>query len=113
MEIEEKSKMGERFKNAAKIIQEFEEIIRTNKKDIVQLAYQRGLIFQKFMENNKLAKMITKLGVCRSKIWFKIAIVELINEYTKMKNCSLSLYFLEKHMRVTKKVCKVNASKFK
>ena len=35
MEIEEKSKMGERFKNAAKIIQEFEEIIRTNKKDIV------------------------------------------------------------------------------
>ena len=111
MEIEEKSKMVERLKNAAKIIQEFEEIIRTNKKDIVWLAYQRG--YTKFIENDKLAKMITKLGVCRSTIWFKIAIVELINEYTKIKNCSLSLYFLKKHMRVTKKICKENASKFK
>ena len=47
MEIEEKSKMDEKPKNAAKIIQEFEEIIRSNKISIVWLAYQRGLIFQK------------------------------------------------------------------
>ena len=66
MEIEEKSKMVEKPKNAAKIIQEFEEIIRSNKISIVWLAYQRGLIFQKFIENEKLAKMITKFGVHRS-----------------------------------------------
>ena len=71
MEIEEKSKMVERPKNAAKIIQEFEEIIRSNKTNSVWLAYKRGLLFQKFIRNEKLAKMITKFGVRRSTAWFK------------------------------------------
>ena len=97
MEIEEKSKMVERPKNAAKIIQEFEEIIRSNKTNIVWLAYQRGLLFQKFIGNEKLAKMITKFGVRRSTAWFKKMLI-------------IYLFFEEAY---EKEICKENASKFK
>ena len=39
-EIKEKTLMVERPEDAAKVIQDFEEIIRSNKKNIVWLAYQ-------------------------------------------------------------------------
>lgn len=39
MEIEEKAKMVARLEDALKIIQEFEEVIRSNKENIVRLTY--------------------------------------------------------------------------
>lgn len=39
MEIEEKAKMVGRLEDALKIIQEFEEVIRSNKENIVRLTY--------------------------------------------------------------------------
>ena len=88
MEIEEKAKMIERPEDAAKVIQEFEEIIRTNKKNIVWLACQQGKTFHTF----KSAKMITEFGVSRSTVPFKIPIVGLKCQYLKQINSSLSLY---------------------
>ena len=41
----------------------------------------------------EIANMITKFGVSRLTISFKIATVGLINQYLKMKNSSLFLYF--------------------
>ena len=39
--------------DAGKVIQEFKEIIKNNKKNIVWLAYQQGLTFQKLKEKEK------------------------------------------------------------
>lgn len=39
MEIEEKAKMVARLEDALKIIQEFEEVIRSNKENVVRLTY--------------------------------------------------------------------------
>ena len=54
--------------------------------------------------------MITKFGISIS---FKTAIIRLMNKYPKMKNCSLSLYFLKKYMRAIKEIRKENATNFK
>ena len=39
MEIEEKAKMVARLEDALKIIQEFEEVIRSKKENVVRLTY--------------------------------------------------------------------------
>lgn len=39
MEIEEKAKMVARLEDALKIFQEFEEVIRSNKENVVRLTY--------------------------------------------------------------------------
>ena len=83
-EITEKVRMVERPKDAAKFSEEFEETIRTNKNIIVWLAYQQGIIFQRFKGK--------EFGFSRSTISFKIAIIGLINYYPKMKNYLRCLY---------------------
>ena len=55
--------------------------------------------------------MITEFDVSSST--FKIEIVGLIYKYPKMKNSSLFFYFLKKHVKVIKEICKENANEFK
>ena len=57
--------------------------------------------------------MITEFSLYKSTIFSKIAIlVRLINKYPKIKNSSLSLYFLKGHMNIIKEICRENAGKF-
>ena len=74
------------------------------------LAYQQGIIFQRFKEKEKFANMITEFDVIRSITSFEIAIVGVINKYPEIKMISLSFYFLKKYLKVIKEVCKENAS---
>ena len=100
--------------DAAKVIHEFEEIIRNKKSDIVWLAYHQGKIFQKLRLKERFANdMVSKFKVSKSTIVFKIALSKLIDDYSKIKNSSLSLHYFKKHLKLIKDVCKENASKFK
>ena len=68
--------------DAAKVIYEFEEIIKNKKSDIVWLAYYQGKIFQKFKSKERFVNdMVTKFKVSKSTIVFKIALCRLIDEY--------------------------------
>ena len=60
--------------DAVKVIQEFEEIIKNKKSDIIWLAYYQGIIFKKFKEKERLAGMVFKFNVSKSTIMFKIAL---------------------------------------
>ena len=84
--------------DAVKVIQDFEEIIRNKKSDIVWLAYHQGKIFQKFRLKERFVNdVVSKLKVSKSTIVFKIALIRLIDYYSKIKDSSLSLhYFLKK-----------------
>ena len=84
--------------DAVKVIQDFEEIIRNKKSDIVWLAYHQGKIFQKFRLKERFVNdMVSKLKVSKSTIVFKIALSRLIDYYSKINDSSLSLhYFLKK-----------------
>ena len=94
-------------------MQEFEEIIKNKKRDIIWLAYYQGQIFKKFKENERLVSMVYKFNVSKSTIMFKIALSKLIDDYPKIKNLSLSLHYFNKHLKMMKEVCKENASEFK
>ena len=49
-------------------------------------------MFQKFKEKERFVSMVSKFGVSKLTITFKIVSVNLINNYTKVKNSSLSLH---------------------
>ena len=84
----------ENQEDAAKVIHEFEEIIKNKKSDIVWLAYYQGKIFQKFKSKERFVNdMVTKFKVSKSTIVFKIALCKLIDEYPKIKNPSLLLRY--------------------
>ena len=99
--------------DAAKAIQEFEQIIQNKKNDIIWLAYYQGQIFQKFREKEWfVSDMVLKLQVSESTLVFKIVLKKLIGEFPKTKDSLLSLHYLKK-LKLIKEVCKENASKFK
>ena len=76
--------------DAAKVIHEFEEIIKNKKSDIVWLAYHQGKIFQKFRSKERFVNgVVTKFKVSKSIIVFKITLRRLIDAYLKIKNSSL------------------------
>ena len=80
--------------DAAKVIQDFEEIIRNKKSDKVWLAYHQGKIFQKFRLKERLVNdMVPKFKVSKSTIVFKIALSRLIDDYPKIKDSSLLLHY--------------------
>ena len=100
--------------DAAKVIHEFEEIIKNKKSDIVWLAYYQGKIFQKFRSKERFVNdVVTKFKVSKSTIVLKIALNKLIGKYPKIKISSLSLHYFKKHLKLIKEVCKESASEFK
>ena len=98
--------------DAVKVIQEFEEIIKNKKSDIIWLAYYQAKIFQKFKEKQQFVGMVLKFNVSKSTMMFKIALSKLIDNYPKIKYSSLSLRYFKKHLKIIKEVCKENASEF-
>ena len=100
--------------DAAKVIYEFEEIIKNKKSDIVWLAYYQGKIFQKFRSKERFVNDVaTKFKVSKSTIVFKIALSKLIDKYPNIKNSSLSLPYFKKHLKLIKQVWKESASECK
>ena len=66
--------MWRKRRSAAKVIHEFEEIIRNKKSDIEWLAYYQGKIFQKFRSKERFVDdMVTKFKVSKSTMVFEIA----------------------------------------
>ena len=60
--------------DAAKVIHEFEEIIRNKKSDIVWLAYHQGKTFQKSRIKERFVNdMVSKFKVSKSTMVLKIA----------------------------------------
>ena len=99
--------------DAAKVVQEFEQIIKNKKSDIIWLTCHQGKIFQKFEEKEWFVSMVSKFGVSKLTIVLKIALVKLINSYPKIKNSSLYLHYFKKYMRTIREICKENVSEFK
>ena len=92
--------MYRKQKRCGKVIQEFEEIIKNKKSDIIWLAYYQGQIFQKFKEKEQIVSMVLKFNVSKSTIIFKITLSKLIDEYPKIKDSSLSLHYFKKHLKM-------------
>ena len=57
--------------------------------------------------------MVSKFNVSKSTIVFKITLKKLIDDIPRIKDSSLSLYYLKKKLKLIKEVCKENVSEFK
>ena len=76
-----------RSEDAAKVVQELDQVIKNMKRNLICSFCYQGYTFQKFKERERFVSMVSQLGVSKSTIVFKIALFKLINNYPKIKNC--------------------------
>ena len=71
------------LKRAAEIIKQYEDIIKTKKKGIINVAYYQGQVFKKFKEKEKFTDLVTELGIHRNTIIFRIKVFKLCKKHPK------------------------------
>ena len=115
MESEELNKQAEEVQDteeAAKVIQKYENIIRTKKKGIISIAYHQGKVFKKFKDKEKFITLVSQLGIHKTTIIFKIDIFKLCEKYPKLLKSSIGLGFLKNYFKDIKDICSDNAKEF-
>ena len=68
---------------AAEIIKRYEDIIKTKKKVIINVAYQEGKVFKRFKEKEKFPKLFSELGFHKTANIFKNNVFQLCKKYPK------------------------------
>ena len=107
LECEDLNKEAEEIQDpekAAKIIQRYEDIIKTKNKGIINVAYQ-GQVFKRFKEKEKFAKLVGELGFHKTTIIFKINIFKLCNKYPKLLKSSIGLGLFKSYHKDIKAIC--------
>ena len=81
MEIDNLNELAEKVErpeDAANIIKQYEEILRTKRIDIMFVAYYQGKLFELFKEKEKFIQMVSQWKIDKSAIIFQINIFKLI-----------------------------------
>ena len=115
MESEELNKQAEEVQDteeAAKVIQKYENIIRTKKKGIISIAYHQGKVFKKFKDKEKFITLVSRLGIHKNTIIFKINVFKLCERYPKLLKSSIGLGFFKNYHKDIKTICMENAQEF-
>ena len=87
------------FEKAAEIIKWYEDIIKTKKKGIINVAYHEGQVLKRFKEKKKFVMLAT--------IIFKINVFKLCKKYPKLFKTSIGLGFFKNFHKDIKAICKV------
>ena len=98
--------------DAAELVKKIGKLIKCNKNNIMMLAYQKGMVFQKFKKNNKFVNAVMEFDISKTTMNFKIDIVNFIDKYPKMRKSSISLFYLKNNFQIIKNVCQEYASEF-
>ena len=110
--LNEKADEVEKRKDAADIIKQYEEIIRTKKKGIISIAYHQGKLFKCFREEEKFIKLVSEFKVHQSTIIFKINISKLNDKHPKLMKSSATLGFLKNYYKDINQICKESSNEF-
>ena len=115
VEFEDLNKEAEEIQDpekAAEIIKRYEDIIKTKKKGIINVAYHQGQVFKRFKEKEKFAKLVSELGIHKTTIIFKINVFKLCKKYPKLLKSSIGLGFFKNYHKDIKAICKENEEGF-
>ena len=115
VETDELNKKAEEVQNpeeAAEVIQECENIIRTKKKGITCIACCQGKVLKKFKDKEKFITLVNRLGIHKTTIMFKINVYKLCERHPKLLKSSIGLGFLKNHYKDIKEICSENAKEF-
>ena len=97
---------------ATKIMKECENMIKTNKENIMRFAYEQDKIFKKFKEDTKFKNLVEQFRINRTTTIFKINIVKLADKYPKIWTSSVKLNCLKSYHKDIKSICKANPELF-
>ena len=74
VEFDDLNKEAEEVQDPEKaviIIERYENIIKTKRKGIINVAYHQGQVFKRFKEKEKFAKLVSELGIHKTTIIFR------------------------------------------
>ena len=94
------------LKREADIIKRYEDIIKTKKKGIINVAHYQGQIFKKFKENEKFTELSAELGIHKNTIIFRISVFKLRKKRPKLLKSSTGLGFFKNYHKDIKAICK-------
>ena len=97
VESEESNKKVEEIQEpeeVAKVIEQYECLIKMKKKEIISIVHYQGHIFERFKKKEKLFKLVSKLEIYKNTIIFKINVFKLCERYPKLLGSSIGLGFL-------------------
>ena len=109
LEVDDLNKEAEEVQDTektVKIIKRYEDIIKTERKRILNVAYHQGQVFKIFKEKEKFAKLVSELGI------FKINLLKLCKKYCKLLKSSIGLGFLKDYHKGIKAICEENEKDF-
>ena len=92
-ELNKKTEELQEPEEAAKVIEQYEYIIKTKKTGIISIAYYQGKVFKRFKEKEKFIKLVSQLGIHKNTIIFKINVFKLCERYPKLLGPSIGLGF--------------------
>ena len=78
---------------AAMVIQKYERIIKTKKKEMISITYHQGKVLKKFKDKEKFITLVSQLGIHKNTIIFKINVFKLCERYPKLLKSSIGLGF--------------------
>ena len=96
VETYELNKKAEEVQNpteAAEVLQEYENIIRTKKTGIICIMCYQGKIFRKFKDKEKFITLVNRLGIHKTPIMFNINVYKLCERHAKLLKSSIALSF--------------------
>ena len=94
------------------IIEQYENIIKTKRKGIINVAYHQGQVFKRFKEKEKFAKLVSELGIHKTTIICKINVFKLCKKYPKLLTSSIGLGFFKNYYKDIKAICEENEKDF-
>ena len=115
LEFDDLNKEAEKIQDpekTAEIIKQYEDIIKTKKKGIINVAFHQGQVFKRFKEKEKFDKLVSELGIHKTTIIFKINVFKLCKEYSKLLKSSISLGFFKNYHKDIKAFCEENEEHF-
>ena len=115
VEFDDLNKEAEEVQDPEKaviIIERYENIIKTKRKGIINVAYHQGQVFKRFKEKEKFAKLVSELGIHKTTIIFKINVFKLCKKYPKLLKSSIGLGFFKNYHKDIKAISEENEKDF-
>ena len=115
VEFDDLNKEAEEVQDPEKaviIIERYENIIKTKRKGIINVAYHQGQVFKRFKEKEKFAKLVSELGIHKTTIIFRINAFKLCKKYPKLLTSSIGLGFFKDYYKDIKAICEENEKDF-
>ena len=108
VEFDDLNKEAEEVQDPEKaviIIKRYENIIKTKRKGIINVAYHQGQVFKRFKEKEKFAKLVSELGIHKTTIIFRINIFKLCKKHPKLLKSFIGLGIFKNYHKDIKAIC--------